>query len=396
MFRAGIYCGWVGFNNLGDETIYALCRKRFSSIHWSPFIAFDYTPKPGEFIRRSGRDFNQIRRLVAEEISTRRRIRSFSVKATHRLARTLGGEVGICGGDMFINRNAASLRTYTEVKRRTGSPVPVFGTSVGHPDFWVGRDPNWTDRRKEWVSLFEDLPVVGVRGPYSKSYLEEAGARNVVVCGDPASTLHARYANKPLRNRHDGPLRIGINAGDYPRTWGSREEILASVAVLARWLHNAGHKVEILPAWSRDQAGCEEVARQAGLDNSAIRRVCTSHEDFLNEIENFDMIVAWNLHVGILAAAANIPFVSIEYQPKCRDFAASIGWEEYLVQVDRLPSGMLIDRTSALMGQLDSKRAELCQAMCGLMRTFEDYCRTIEPLLNDRLSGGRPAARNRT
>ncbi len=381
MFRAGIYCGWVGFGNLGDEAIYSLCRKRFPGIHWSPFIAFDYTAKPGEFIRRSGRDFKQIKRIVAEEVSTRRRIRGYSAKATHRVARMLGGEVGVCGGDMFINRNAASLRSYTEVRKRTGSPVPVFGTGVGHPDFWVGRDPNWADRRKEWVSLFEELPIVGVRGPYSKAHLEEAGARNVIVSGDPAVTLHARYANKPFRARQDRPLRIGINAGDYPRTWGSRDEILASVAALARWLREKGHEVEIIPAWSRDKPGCVDVVRQAGLDSSAIRRVPTSHLDFLSQIEHLDLIVAWNLHVGILAAAANIPFVSIEYQPKCRDFAASIDWEEFLVKVDELPSGMLIERVSSLMEQLDSRRPGLCSAMCRLMGRFESYCNDIEPLL---------------
>lgn len=381
MFRAGIYCGWVGFNNLGDEAIYTLCRQRFPAIHWSPFIAFDYTPKPGEFIQRSRRDFTQIKRLLAEELATHRRLRGLSARATHRLARAFGGEVGICGGDMFINRNAASLRSYTEVRKRTGSPVPVFGTGVAHPDFWIGRDPNWTDRRKEWVALFEELPVVGVRGPYSKAHLEEAGARNIVVCGDPATTLHAPYAKKPPRAQQDGPLRIGINAGDYPRTWGSRDEILASVAKLARVLREAGHQVEIIPAWSRDIAGCEEVARQAGLEPSAIQRVCTSHLDFLSQIEDLDLIVAWNLHVGILAAAANIPFVSIEYQPKCRDFAASIGWEDFVVKVEDLPSGALIDRVLALSQQLAPRRADLCQSMCKLMTTFKNYCDQIEPLV---------------
>ena len=93
------------------------------------------------------------------------------------------------------------------------------------------------------------------------------------------------------------------------------------------------------------------------------------------------MMVAWNLHAGILAAAANVPFVSFEYQPKCRDFAASIGWEEFLVKVEGLRPAALIERVSTLMNQLDSKRTELCQAMCRLMNTFADYCNQIEPLL---------------
>jgi hypothetical protein len=379
--RSGIYCGWIGFHNLGDDTTFQLCRKRFPTIDWSPFNEMAYTAKPAEFIRKRGFDLGQMRRVVSEELADPRRLRSLAVKTKLRLKRMGGTEVGICGGDMYINRNAWSLRAYTEVRKRTGAPVPVFGTGVAHPDFWIGRDPDWVDRRKEWVRLFEELPVVGVRGPNSKAHLEEAGARNVVVCGDPASLLHANYAKKPARVRRDGPLRVGINAGPYPRTWGSAEEIQSAVVQLARWLREAGHKVELIPTWNRDTAHCIEVGRQAGVESSAVRPVCASYDEFLQHIENLDLMVAWNLHAGILAAAANVPFVSIEYQPKCRDFAASIGWEEFLVKVEPMRPAELIGRVEALMQQLDSKRTELCQAMCRLMKTFTDYCNTIDPLL---------------
>ena len=283
MFRAGIYAGWIGFKNLGDEATFQLCRQRFPSIRWSPFNAMDYQANPTQFIIQRGRDLAQIRRVLSEEFSNQRRLRAFAVKAKLRLARLGGSEVGICGGDMFINRNALSFRGYTEVRKRTGKPVPVFGTGVAHPDFWTDRDPNWIDRRKEWATLFEELPVVGVRGPYSKGYLEEVGARNVVVCGDPAVMLHKRYAGQPLRVRQQGPLRVGVNVGAYPRSWGTPVEIQAAVVELVRWLREAGHKVEIIPAWSRDEAVCADVARQTGLDSSAIHRVCTSHEDFLSQ-----------------------------------------------------------------------------------------------------------------
>jgi hypothetical protein len=381
VFRAGIYAGWIGFKNLGDEATFQLCRQRFPTIRWSPFNEMDYTAKPAQFVRQSGLDLKQVRRVLSEELSTGRRLRALAVRTKLRLARLGGSEVGICGGDMFINRNASSLRAYTEVRKRTGSPVPVFGTGVAHPEFWIGRDPDWVDRREDWIALFEELPVVGVRGPYSKAHLEEAGGRNVVVCGDPAVMLHAGYANKPPRVRQDGPLRIGVNAGAYPRTWGTPAEIQTCVTALARWLREAGHRVEIIPTWSRDESACAEVAQQAGLDSSAIHRVCTSHEDFLSQIENLDMMVAWNLHAGILAAAANVPFVSIEYQPKCRDFAASIGWEEFLVKVNGMEPAVLIEKAAVLIEQLDTKKKELCHSMCGLMNTFAGYCTQIEPLL---------------
>ena len=381
MIRAGIYAGWIGFNNLGDEATFQLCQRRFSDIRWSPFNVIDYTAKPGRFLRQHGHELQQVQRVLTEEIATQRRLKALAVKTKLKVMRMVGREVGLCGGDMFINRNASSLRTYTEIRKRTGAPVPLFGTGVAHPEFWTTRDPNWVDRRKEWVAFFDELPIVGVRGPHSKTDLEEVGARNVVVSGDPAVMLHANYANKPLRLRRDTRLRIGINAGAYPRSWVEPQEIQAAVTALARWLREAGHTVEIVPAWSRDEAACAEVARQAELGSSAVHRVCTSHEDFLHTIEELDLMIAWNLHAGVLAAAANVPIVSLEYQPKCRDFAASIGWEEFLVPTERLQPTTLIDRVSALIEQLDSRRSRLCLAMCRLQETFESYCKQIELLL---------------
>lgn len=383
MFRAGVYCGWVGFGygNLGDLTIYDVCRKRFSAIHWSPIAAFDYTPKPGQFLRRSSRDFHQITRMISEELSKQRRLRGLVAKATHRLARFSGGEVGICGGETFINRNLASIRSYTDLRKRTGAPVPVLGTGVAEPDFWPAREDGWVDRRKEWVAILEELPTVGVRGPLSKRLLEEAGARNVVISGDPAVSLHVRYVQKPRQTEGHGRLRIGINVGPYPRTWGRAEDIQDATVALAQWLHKAKHEIELIPIWPRDIEACLDVARRAELPKSSISPICFPQEVFLSRVQNLDLMVAMNLHSGILAAAANVPFVSLEYQPKCRDFAATIGWEEFLIRTDELQPHRLIDLVCALIGQLGVKRAELCRSMCDLMKTFENYCCDIEPLL---------------
>ena len=383
MFRAGVYCGWVGFGygNLGDLTIYEVCRKRFPAIHWSPIAAFDYTPKPGQFLRRSSRDLRQITRMLSEELSKQRRLRGLAAKATHRLARFSGGEVGICGGETFINRNRASIRSYTELRKRIGAPVPVFGTGVAEPDFWPSREDGWVDSRKEWVAILEELPTVGVRGPLSKGLLEEAGARNVVISGDPAVSLHARYAKNARLAGQDGRLRVGVNVGPYPRTWGRAEDIQDATVALAKWLHKARHEIELIPIWPRDVEACLDVARRAELPESSVSPICFPHEVFLSRVEDLDLMVAMNLHSGILAAAANVPFVSLEYQPKCRDFAATIGWEEFLIRTDELEPRKLIDLVSALIAQLEVKRAELCRSMCDLMKVFENYCHDIEPLL---------------
>jgi hypothetical protein len=381
VFRAGIYIGWVGYLNLGDEAMFELCRNRFPSIRWSRLENIAYGPDVSHFAAR-GQKLRQLSEAVSSELLTQRRLRAIAVKAIHKVALLSGREVGLCGGGTYINRNAAAIENYISVRSRTRSLVPTFGTGVIQPEFWSNRENGWIDRRKDWVSVLAELPVVGVRGPISKSLLDDAGARNVVVCGDPAVAFHATYAGKPRSRSSRKPLRIGINAGDCSgQLWGQLEDVQDSFVALARWLRQAGHEVEIIPVWQKDVEACLDVARRAELDQSAVSPVCYTHDAFLSRIEKLDVLVALKLHAGILAAAANVPFVSLEYQPKCRDFASSIGWNDFSIRTDELMPGKLIDIVAALMTQLETRSAELCKALCNLMNIFKNYCDTIEPLL---------------
>ncbi len=382
MFRAGIYIGWVGFLNLGDEAMFELCRRRFPGILWSRLENIAYAPHPGGFLRRSGRHLPQLLESLSEELTTQRRLRYMATKTIHKLARLSSQEVGLCGGGTYINRNATALENYVSVRDRTRRLVPTFGTGVINPEFWSTREDGWTDRRREWVSVLAELPVVGVRGPISKALLEDAGACNVVVSGDPAVAFHAPYAAKPIPAHHEAPLRVGINTGDCSgHLWGRAQDIQDSLVALARWLKCSGHPIDIIPVWQKDVEACFEVARRAELDRSAVTPVCYTHDAFLSRMEKLDLLVCLKLHAGVLAAAANVPFVCLEYQPKCRDFAASLGWEDFVIRTDQVQPGRLIDLVARLIGQLDSRRQDLCRGMCALMNRFDEYCNQIEPLL---------------
>src|SRR5271166_2686076 len=80
------------------------------------------------------------------------------------------------------------------------------------------------------------------------------------------------------------------------------------------------------------------------------------YNELLHQIENPDIFVAWKLHDGNLAAAANDSFVSLEYQPKCRDLAASIGSEEFVIRTDQVRPDRLLDLVSPLIAHLDRRR----------------------------------------
>lgn len=180
-------------------------------------------------------------------------------------------------------------------------------------------------------------------------------------------------------------LRIGLNASDcHGQLWGNLEQTQASLAGLVRWLNAAKHRVTFIPVDPGDVAACIDVARRTGMTEPSIGTVYSTAQAFLKKVETLDLLVAVKLHAAILSAAANVPFVLLQYQPKCLDFALSLKWEEFAPRTDMLTDTVLIDRVSLLIDQLAFKKQELCDGMCTLMHRFDDYCRKIEPLLGKR------------
>jgi polysaccharide pyruvyl transferase WcaK-like protein len=379
--RAGIYLGWVGFDNLGDEAIYSVCKRRFSELRWSSFERLEYTPQVAQFIRSGTHVGYHLVRVLKEEFLHQTRVRNVVSNRLHHLASGFGGRVGLLGGGTIINQGDDFFDSYVTVRRRTKSLVPVFGAGVGSPDFWSAKS-EWKDRRKDWVAVLDELPIVGVRGPLSKNLLDDAGSRNVVVCGDPAVALHSRYAKKLPTFQPDRPLKVAINTGDCSgNLWGNMDDVQRSLTKLALWLDSQGHQIEFIPVWPNDVAPCIEIARKAGLDQSTVCPVLSSHTSFLRKIETFDVVVALKLHAAILSAVANIPCVFLAYQPKTLDFAASLDWEQFAIRTNELNAPKIIEIVSLLIDQLPSKRKELCVSMCKLSKVFEAYCQKIEPIL---------------
>ena len=383
MKRAGIYLGWVGQNNLGDEAMYQLCKMRFSSVRWSSFYEVRYKPDLVQALTLGVRNSPRLFHSMVEELQQQRRLRALVAKGAHRLSAHLKGEVGLLGGGTLINQAEWNLQSYIEVRNQTRSLVPVFGAGVAAPEFWSTK-ADWKDRRKDWVAVLAELPVVGVRGPHSAALLKDAGATNVVVCGDPAIAYSAGYQNQqPSYDPTDRPLRIAINTGDCSgNLWGSPEDIQLSLLGLTRWLlKNGNRRIEFIPVWDKDVSHCIDIARRAGMAEASVSPVLNSHASFLRKVQNFDLVVALKLHAAVLSAAANVPFILLEYQPKCLDFAASIDWEQFTIPTSQLNPAKLIERVASLIEQLPSAKRQLHANVRKLSQCFDQYCQTIEPVL---------------
>lgn len=376
----GIYIGWVGRQNLGDEAIWAVCQARFLDVRWSVLDELAHAPSACRFLRRASHEPSYFARTVLEELHHQPRLRSLLGRLSHRCRARLFGETGLLGGGTLVNLDDGWLNAYRTVRRKTRSVVPVLSPGVAAPEFWHGRE-GWSDRRAEWRDELGHLPIIGVRGPLSKALLDEVGLANVVAVGDPAAALHAAYKGRTRRDPPNPHIRVAINFGDcMGKLWGDPHRLLDVLAAATRTLLSEGHHVSLIAVQPLDVNPCLQLARAAGLPRAAVN-TAFSPARFLQYIESFDVLISLKLHAAVLAAAANLPLIVLEYQPKCRDFALSIGWTEFCRRTSELSADWIVATTLGISQQVPMLSDRLCQAMCTLATQFARYCSMVEGLL---------------
>lgn len=392
--QSALYVGWTGHGNLGDEAMLEVCEKRFS-YRWIPFETWNAQPRPKDFAHRAMSSPSILLKSFTDELRTRRRLRSFLNARKANVNSSAGPSLALLGGGTLINATDEFLEQYRTASQRVRSAVPVFSCGVKTPDFFAGKG-EWLDRSREWIDATSDLSVVGVRGPLSREFLESAGARNVRVTGDPAVWLHEPLPLSANLNR-ERPFRIGVNCGSAKYIWGDLSQLLRWQAEIVQQLVACGHKVELFAICPEDMAACKEVARLANVGIAPISEPLTRYAAYKARLNDLDVVFAVKLHAAVLAACANVPFIMLEYQPKCRDFCASIDWETYNVRTDCASAANVLPILEHLLADLTGARTVLCRRMCELRKVFESYCEHLENTfaeLSARADLPKPASRD--
>lgn len=288
------YTGWVGHKNFGDEILYDCIRDLMD---------------PYDVVL-SGTAWEPLELAAARK---RRPNKSWS-------AEILGGGTLIFAGD---------AGAVTRLRRRD-VPMVSFGTGVRDPEFWFpGTTPQSPAPPVErWVSLLKDFSMVSVRGPESQRLLHDHGISDVTVIGDPA-ILAVEPASPTTQ-----PTRAFVNLGAHGPIQGRQEDVIAAVAHAAASLRDQGLRVTYFSAHPSDdrflapiRGAVADIDFLPGYKPGAAQR-------FLEELPSAAIVIGQRLHVTVLAAAAAVPFIGIEYRPKVRDFARSMGSEELVVSSD--------------------------------------------------------------
>lgn len=275
------YIGWTGRSNMGDEAMLQATQQLFSWAEIDPAAS--------------------------------------------------GGQILMLGGGTLINRG------YLKHLRPHDSPRVerlVFGTGVANPEYWGEPREDLND----WVKFLDSCLYVGVRGPRSAELLSRWGfTGELEIVGDPALSLHPAAGIEKTQGRV-----VVCPAWSRGLLWGESDEaVIQAFSDLIRHLKSQGHEVWALSAFPADDRHIIDMMRNADAPDLPYLAAHDDPRAAMDLLASADLCVAERLHGAVMSAAAGTLPVLVEYRPKLRDFAESIGLEKHVIRTDRLGGGAL-------------------------------------------------------
>ena len=307
------YLGFHEKDNLGDDAIYDAVRSQL----------------PGVV-------FNDVPRLAHE----------FVFPPSAALERLRRPSTLVMGGGTLVGVR------YFRMLARMGLAVTknigkyAIGVGVQDPGYVARGSGSSHGELAKWKPILDGFDSVSVRGPRSVELLADLGI-TAQVTGDPALILP-----RPEVPVSDG--LIGLNLGYGDDLWGHDPAGVAEqVGVAVRELAGRGHRFVGILMNPSDRKWVEVAFRDVRADIL----VPANAADAAREFARCSAAIVCRLHAGILAALSGTPVVSLEYQPKCRDFALSIDDERSLIRTDQVTGTAVVDKVLSSLADANTIRA---------------------------------------
>ncbi|ACT01818.1 polysaccharide pyruvyl transferase family protein [Paenibacillus sp. JDR-2] len=309
--RKVLYLGWIGFNNLGDEWMWEMF-KTLADTHL----------KEGEY--------QVIPSLPTVEWK----------KVSQYDTIVLGGGSLIVPGYVELVHEALEL----------GKTIVIWGSGHDRLHKWVptidGRPKpeaaveSMTYRQK-LKEILEHSVYCGVRGPWTRDYIEALGAlpKHMEISGDSAllmNSLNPTATDQPSGGLQGDNRTIGINWGtSYNRIYGGSEEKAEDqLAETGRSLLAHGYKLHLYSVWGPDEKALASLYRKLGQDRVTFDPKVYSAAEYVQLLSGFKATINLKLHANLLSAAANVPFVCIGYRFKSFDLMNGLDLADWIVASD--------------------------------------------------------------
>ncbi|MCY9514871.1 polysaccharide pyruvyl transferase family protein [Paenibacillus apiarius] len=296
-----LYLGWIGFNNLGDEWMWAMFEQ-MAKLHLSPEKYKVIPSMPGVDLKDlSGYD-----------------------------------TVVMGGGSLLIPGYLDILHEAVRQEKR----VIIWGS--GHDrlnpfSFGAGEPAESKEFSVKVQEVVDHAAFCGVRGPWTFEYMRQMGVSmdRVTVSGDPA--MLASPPASDANGKETSERWIGINWGtSYNRIYGKDEAYVEKqLASAASFLIEEGYKLYLYPVWGPDREACKRLYDKIAVSDKVVYDAEThAYEHYLQLMKRFDLTINLKLHANVLSAAADVPFICLGYRFKSFDFAHSIGLPQLAISTD--------------------------------------------------------------
>lgn len=251
-------------------------------------------------------------------------------------------DIALLGGGTLINQSPWLIDVFGAVLEKAGRGL-VIGTGVG--DLYY-----WGDHFDRWEPLLRQCEYVGVRGPESLKLLNDHGISHAQVIGDPYLWLRCPVERNFINKR------LGVNIGSTNNSlWGTNDRDLAMlIGDALKSLKADGWSFTWISVWEKDKELIEIARAQIGDDAGPVLDARSQTLECYSAIAACELFMGEKLHANAMAAVAGVPFIGLEYQPKVRDFAASIGMDSWIVSTAERDKKKLI----GAIENLRTRRAE--------------------------------------
>jgi polysaccharide pyruvyl transferase WcaK-like protein len=283
----------------------------------------------------------------------------------------------IGGGTLLFRRGCAEPASAAANSSRS---LFVFGSGAADPEFGE------VLHNELWNSVLERCFYVGVRGCRTRDVLRQLGcAQPVEVMGDPALLLEASVAPG---DRDPRQILVNICNTRHSRLWGEdNRAVRARVVEAANGLIQRGWKVTFVSFESRNDAYVEAAARDVG--GADFVTGYQSLEATMDLLGRSRLVIGEKLHSIVLAAAAGTPFVALEYRPKCRDFAESVGCGPMVLRTDNFSADAILAQVEEIERSYEAVREALHTRVAQYRDSLRRAAREVQQYLSERALAGR-------
>lgn len=291
--------------------------------------------------------------------------------------------------DLFISGGGSLLQDATSFKslayyllviglaKRYRRKVMILGQGIGP----LRRNLS----RRLTARTLNGVDLITVRDSQSAELLRELGVGGKIeVTADPTLALDPCSREESARLWSEAGFRegddvIAVSLRKWPETPEIEDAAAKALAELAQEI-----PVKFLLVTMQrpqDELVTQGIARSTGLGNRiAVQPETWTAEQLLGVLGRCRFVVGMRLHALIFAAAAGVPSLGIEYDPKVARFVEATGQEG--ITLDECASGLLAKRALDAWNKRAGLASNLVEAVPAMKRSAEENFSLAAELLS--------------